>query len=46
MQASMKKIKDAIKNKNWKDMMDGAHTLKGASGYVGASRIHYACYFI
>lgn len=23
-----------------------AHSLKGACGYVGASRMHYACYFI
>ena len=24
----------------------GAHTLKGASGYVGAAKLHYACYYI
>ena len=23
-----------------------AHSLKGACGYVGAARLHYACYFI
>jgi len=27
-------------------MKDLAHSLKGASGYIGASRLHYACYFI
>ena len=24
----------------------GAHSLKGASGYVGAGRVHYCCYHI
>ena len=27
-------------------MKEGAHSLKGSSGYIGASHIHYACYFI
>ena len=27
-------------------MKQGAHQLKGASGYVGAGRIHYVCYHI
>ena len=27
-------------------MKDQAHSLKGASGYIGASRLHYVCYFI
>ena len=27
-------------------MQSGAHSLKGSSGYVGASKIHYACYYI
>lgn len=27
-------------------MKDLAHSLKGASGYIGASRLHYVCYFI
>ena len=36
---------------NWDNMehlklKDLAHSLKGSSAYVGASRIHYACYFI
>ena len=32
--------------KDWTKMKDGAHTLKSASGYVGAGKIHYACYYI
>ena len=27
-------------------LKDYAHSLKGSSAYVGASRIHYACYFL
>ena len=27
-------------------MKEGAHSLKGSSGYIGASHLHYACYFI
>ena len=27
-------------------MKEAAHSLKGSSGYIGASHIHYACYFI
>jgi HPt (histidine-containing phosphotransfer) domain-containing protein len=23
-----------------------AHSLKGASAYIGASRLHYMCYFV
>jgi len=46
LQPIMKKIKDAIAVQNYEQMNMGAHTLKGSSGYVGAGRIHYACYFI
>jgi hypothetical protein len=27
-------------------MKNLAHSLKGASGYIGASRLYYMCYFI
>ena len=27
-------------------MKANAHSLKGACGYVGASRLHYSCYYI
>ena len=27
-------------------MMTLAHTLKGAAGYIGASRIYYSCHFM
>jgi hypothetical protein len=25
---------------------EAVHALKGSAGYIGASRLHYACYFI
>lgn len=46
LQQGMKKIKDAMASNDYENMNCGAHTLKGSSGYVGASRIHYACYYI
>lgn len=42
----MRQIADAIRENDWAEMKQGAHSLKGASGYVGASHIHYACYYI
>jgi HPt (histidine-containing phosphotransfer) domain-containing protein len=31
---------------NWLEYRNQAHALKGPAGYVGASRLHYACYYI
>ena len=31
---------------NWTQVKEVAHSLKSSSGYVGASRIHYDCYFM
>ena len=42
----MIKIKSAVETLNYDDYKEHAHSLKGASGYIGASRIHYACYYI
>jgi len=39
-------VAESLNNKDWNNMKHGAHQLKGASGYVGAGRIHYACYHI
>ena len=36
----------AYDNLDYKKLMDEAHSVKGASAYVGASRLHYMCYFI
>ena len=42
----MKQVKEAVEKENFLGMKEGAHSLKGSSGYIGASHIHYACYFI
>jgi HPt (histidine-containing phosphotransfer) domain-containing protein len=42
----MKAIAQAVDSQDWNVMKMKAHSLKGACGYVGASRLHYSCYFI
>jgi len=42
----MKEIGPAFEKKDYKQMKSLAHSLKGASAYIGASRLHYICYFI
>ena len=42
----MKGCTEAYDSKNYEELKDNAHAIKGASGYIGASHIHYACYFI
>ena len=32
--------------KNYLEIKNLAHSLKGSSGYIGASRLHYVCFFI
>ena len=32
--------------KDYKQIKEEAHKLKGASAYIGAGRIHYACYYM
>jgi len=44
--SNMQQIAKAVSDRDWDKMKLGVHSIKGASGYVGASRIHYACYFI
>mmetsp|Transcript_14670 Transcript_14670/g.24990 ORF Transcript_14670/g.24990 Transcript_14670/m.24990 type:complete len:133 (+) Transcript_14670:28-426(+) len=43
---TMRELVPEYDNRNFQAIKDLAHSLKGASGYVGASRLHYACYFI
>ena len=42
----MAKVTEGMEKKDWTQLKMGAHQLKGASGYVGAGRIHYCCYWI
>jgi HPt (histidine-containing phosphotransfer) domain-containing protein len=46
LNSNMKAIAIAVESQDWNQMKTKAHSLKGACGYVGASRLHYACYFI
>lgn len=42
----VKEIKTNYDNRNYEQIKHHAHSLKGASAYIGASRVHYQCYFI
>lgn len=42
----MNQVAEGLNEKDWNKMKQGAHQLKGASGYVGAGRLHYVCYHI
>jgi len=43
---NMQRIAQAVNERDWDVMKANAHSLKGACGYVGASRLHYSCYYI
>ena len=43
---SMKDIVDKYDNLDYAEFKNIAHSLKGSCGYVGAGKLHYACYFI
>lgn len=42
----LKDLVEAYDNKDYANIKAHAHSLKGASAYIGASRLHYMCYFI
>ena len=42
----MKDIIQPYDDSNHQVFMDLAHGLKGASGYIGAGKLHYVCYYI
>ena len=39
-------LKEGIENNDDEKLYQGYHTLKSASGYIGAGKVHFACYFI
>ena len=39
-------ISQAADAQNWARLKEAAHSLKGSSGYAGASHLHYDCYFM
>lgn len=46
----LKKTLEALimpfENHQWDTIKQKAHILKGASSYIGASHLHYVCYYI
>jgi HPt (histidine-containing phosphotransfer) domain-containing protein len=42
--ASLEEMRDAVNEKDFAKIKNKAHSMKGASGYIGAGGIHYACY--
>lgn len=35
-----------IDERDWLNIKQKAHALKGSSSYIGAGRLHYVCYYI
>ena len=42
----MAKLATCVEQEDWANMKEAAHSLKGASGYIGAMPIHQACLHI
>ena len=42
----MNQVAEGVNLQDREKMKDGVHKLKGATGYVGAGRLHYICYHI
>ena len=42
----MEQIADGMKKEDWVKMKTAIKTLKSASGYIGAGRVYYACFYI
>jgi len=43
---SLEALAQAVGDRDFPRMKSKAHSLKGASGYIGASCLHYSCYHI
>lgn len=43
---TLNEIIKPIDERDWFNIKQKAHALKGSSSYVGAGRLHYACYYI
>ena len=46
LMSCLNQVSEGLNLEDWNKMKLGAHQLKGASGYVGAGRVHYVCYHI
>lgn len=43
---SLVALAQAIKDRDYAKIKSKVHSLKGSSGYIGASSLHYSCYHI
>ena len=43
---SLESLAQVVEERDYPKMKSKAHSLKGASGYIGASCLHYSCYHI
>lgn len=43
---TLEELADAMNEQDFTKIKNKAHSLKGASGYIGAAGIHYSCYHI
>lgn len=39
-------VNKAVEEEDWENVKEGAHAIKGSAGYIGASHVQYACYYI
>lgn len=46
LMGTMNDLVNDVNNLDYFNMKEHAHSLKGSAGYICASHIHYACYFI
>ena len=43
---SLEQMATAVDKRDYCQLMNIAHSIKGSCGYIGVSRMHYATYFI
>jgi len=46
LKESVQKMANFMVVEDWFNMKWAAHNLKSSAGWVGVSRLHYACYYI
>ena len=42
----LEKMAQEINKNDWDQYKFYAHALKGPAGYIGASKLHFACYYV
>ena len=46
LEPALLSIAETVDDRDFAKMKSKAHSLKGASGYIGATNLHYSCYHI